>query len=97
MANKTAVILGALLLAMCAALLVFTLVSGAPETYAISWWTADGGGGTSQGGNYTLEGTIGQSDAHSAQGGDYSLVGGFWAGIIDQVWQFFVHLPLVLR
>ena len=97
MISKMAVILGALFLAMCAAFLIFTLVSGAPEEYAITWWTVDGGGGVSQGGDYTLQGTIGQPDASSSQGSDYGLEGGFWAGIIDLVWQFFIHLPLVIR
>lgn len=80
-------------------ILVFITVSTvlAVGDYDVNWWTVDGGGGSSQGGNYTLRGTIGQPDAGSAQSGEYSLVGGFWAGIIDRVWQFFVHLPLVMR
>jgi hypothetical protein len=97
MSNKTAVMIGALLLAMCGALLIFTLVSSAPNEYAISWWTVDGGGGFSQGGDYALQGTVGQLDASSSQGGGYGLEGGFWAGIIDSVWQFFIHLPVVIR
>jgi len=67
------------------------------SNYQIDWWTVDGGGGISQGGIYTLQGTIGQPDVGSAQGGEYSLEGGFWAGIIDWIRQFFIHLPLVLR
>ena len=97
MASKKAVILGALLLAVCGAFLITALVSGASSEYDIAWWTVDGGGGLSQGGDYTLQGTIGQPDAGSSQGGDYSLEGGFWAGMIDQVWQFFIHLPLITR
>ena len=31
--------------------------------YSVSWYTFDGGGGTSAGGDYTLMGTIGQPDA----------------------------------
>lgn len=60
--------------------------------YEISWYTIDGGGGTSTGGSYSLSGTIGQPDADvvslcSADGGagcinpTYELTGGFWAGI----------------
>jgi hypothetical protein len=53
--------------------------------YDLSWSTVDGGGGTSTGGNYELSGTIGQPDAGSPaspmSGGNYELVGGFWAGI----------------
>jgi hypothetical protein len=69
----------------------------ASNDYAITWWTVDGGGGVSQGGDYTLQGTIGQPDTGSSQGGEYSLVGGFWAGIVDWVGQFLIHLPVVFR
>ena len=73
MASKKAVILGALLLAVSGAFLITALVSGASSEYDITWWTVDGGGGLSQGGDYTLQGTIGQPDASSSQGGDYGL------------------------
>lgn len=69
----------------------------ASNDYAISWWTVDSGGGFSQGGDYTIQGTIGQPDAESSQGGDYTLVGGFWARITDWVKEFFIHLPLVMK
>jgi len=39
-----------------------------------------GGGGTSAGGFYTLNGTVGQHDAGAPMfGGAYALTGGFWA------------------
>jgi len=47
--------------------------------YRIDWFTMDGGGGRSSGGNYSLVGTIGQPDAGSMAGGNFSLVGGFWS------------------
>jgi len=99
MADKFPILLGASLLAVCGALLLAFLVQGAPNDYAVPWWTVDGGDGTSQsaGGQYTLQGTIGQPDAGSSQGGDYSLEGGFWAGLREWITQFFIHLPLVLR
>ena len=62
------------------ALVVFTSVAHAQ--YAIDWYTIDGGGGTSSGGNYTLSGTIGQPDAGTLSGGTYTLQGGFWPGLI---------------
>lgn len=50
------------------------------QNYSIDWFTIDGGGGASTGGNYTLSGTIGQPDAGGAiSGGNYSLTGGFWS------------------
>ena len=48
--------------------------------YEISWYTIDGGGGTSIGGPYVLTGTIGQPDADWSVGGNYELLGGFWPG-----------------
>lgn len=62
---------------LCA--LLFAL--GAAAQYAITWSTIDGGGGTSTGGVYSVNGTIGQPDASTAPmtGGPYSVVGGFWA------------------
>ncbi len=52
------------------------------QPFAIDWYTIDGGGGTSSGGNFTLSGTIGQPDAGpTMSGGNFTLTGGFWVGI----------------
>ena len=48
--------------------------------FSISWYTIDGGGGTSSGGPYELSGTIGLPDADYLDSGDYELLGGFWVG-----------------
>jgi len=48
------------------------------QSYAIDWFTIDGGGGTSTGGVYSVSGTIGQPDAGRMSGGNYSIDGGFW-------------------
>lgn len=46
---------------------------------AINWFTVDGGGGTSGGGDYVVSGTIGQPDAGATMsGGGFSVSGGFW-------------------
>ena len=50
------------------------------QTYSIDWYKIAGGGGTSTGGTYTVNGTIGQHDAGGPMtGGSYSLTGGFWS------------------
>ena len=62
--------------------LVFLLCPSArAQSYAIDWFTIDGGGGTSTGGVYSVNGTIGQPDANQTPmtGGNYSLVGGIWS------------------
>jgi len=63
--------------------------------YEISFYTIDGGGGTSSGGVYEVTGTIGQHDASEPiSGGTFSLFGGFWGrGFLD----YFNFLPLILK
>ena len=54
--------------------------TSAGADYEISWYTIDGGGGTSSGGAYSFTGTIGQPDADWSEGGGYELLGGCWPG-----------------
>jgi len=63
--------------------------------YDLSWNTIDGGGTTwSEGGGYSLGGTVGQPDAGVLSGGGYTLAGGFWGGAAVR---YGIYLPLVLR
>lgn len=62
--------------------LLVTLCTAHAQNYSIDWFTIDGGGGTSTGGVYSVSGTIGQPDAGAMSGGNYSLIGGFWGGIV---------------
>jgi hypothetical protein len=39
-----------------------------------------GGGGVSSGGNFSVTGTIGQTDAGLLTGGSFAVAGGFWGG-----------------
>lgn len=65
-------------LAMSASL--FTAVAFG-QTFSIDWFTIDGGGGPSSGGDFTLNGTIGQPEAGTMSGDNYSLAGGFWGAL----------------
>jgi len=77
------------------ALLAPVALAQSGGSYDLSWNTVDGGGYTwSEGGSYSLGGTVGQPDAGVLQGGDYTLAGGFWGGAAAQ---YRVYLPLVLR
>ena len=73
--------------------ILFTLVAMAlitkaalGQSYAIDWFTIDGGGGASAGGGYSLNGSIGQHDATTVtmSGGSYSMTGGFWSLVAVQ-------------
>ena len=86
--------LSLLLLVIVGALLGVASAS-ALAGYTLDWWTADGGGGASTGGSYSLGGTIGQPDAGTSIGGTYALAGGFWGGGAAAGYGLF--LPLILR
>jgi hypothetical protein len=90
--------------ALLAGLLAATLLAAWPYAlaqggdYDLSWWTVEGGGGSLAAGGYALSGTLGQPDAGTWQGGDYQLLGGFWAGgALVAPEDYRVYLPLVLR
>jgi len=52
--------------------------------YSLNKSTIASGGGQSSGGDFTLNGTMGQVDAsNSISGGDFSLAGGFWSSTIN--------------
>ncbi|MBI5652527.1 MAG: hypothetical protein HZC40_19075 [Chloroflexi bacterium] len=87
-----------LLLIVCALGLITSVSVAAParavNSYAMDWWTVDGGGGQSAGGAYVLTGTIGQPDAGSASGGNYVLGGGFWHGVVQVILNY---LPVITK
>lgn len=50
------------------------------QTYDLSWWSVDGGGGTSTDGNFTLTGSIGQPDVGISRACGTVMSGGVWSG-----------------
>ena len=87
----TALIIGVLLVLGIA----FTVYAGVSDN-VLNWWSVDGGGGRSQGGNFTLVGTIGQSDAGAMSGESFTLHGGLWpGGALHE--QIDLYLPFVLQ
>ena len=57
------------------------------QSYSIDRFAIAGGGGASTGGNFSLNGTIGQPEAGTMSGGNYSLAGGFWDGGLFCDWR----------
>ncbi len=88
-------VLRLLLLAALLSLLAPVARAQSGGGYDLTWSTVDGGGYTwSEGGSYSLGGTVGQPDAGVLSGGGYTLSGGFWGGAAAC---YGVYLPLVLR
>lgn len=66
--------------------IVATASLAVADSFEITSYTIDGGSGYSAGGNFELEGTIGQHDAGPVNGGmvggAFELTGGFWTGSV---------------
>jgi hypothetical protein len=72
-------------LAGFALILLFWPNRALAQSYSIDWFSYDAGGGASAGGGYSLNGSIGQSEAGAAlSGGSFSLMGGFWSIVAVQ-------------
>jgi hypothetical protein len=78
------------------------VLSQSAANFQLTWSVIAGGGRDSTSSDYRVEGTIGQSAAHSAAaGGNYQVEGGFWLpfagvpaspGLENQLF-----LPVVMR
>ncbi len=66
---------------LCLACAGLSALAAQAQEYSIEWFDVAGGGGTSAGGVYSVSGTIGQPDAGTMSGGNFSLQGGFWPGL----------------
>ena len=62
------------------AIAVCTLSAPALCDYSIPWYSIDGGGATSTGGQFSLTGTIGQPDTGQSSADNYVLSSGFRPG-----------------
>jgi hypothetical protein len=92
---------GKLILALAMFLLLTSVVlAQSGGGYDLSWSTMDGGGGTSEGGGYTLFGIAGQPDTGpSMSGDDYTLAGGFWGvgGLAGSPGGGPIYLPIIFK
>jgi hypothetical protein len=61
-------------------ILTFATIAARAQ-YTIESSAINGGGGKSQGGRFTVEGTIGQPVVGISNGGRYQIDGGFWGGV----------------
>ena len=86
MTRRMLVIVGIALVAVLAVTWSALAQTGALD---VPWFSVDGGGGTSAGGNFTLDGTIGQPDAGKLTGGDFAVEGGS-----SRVWRLLPSSPV---
>lgn len=67
------------------------------SSYAMPWWTLDGGGDISSGSAYQIGGAIGQPDAGQSTSSNYTLQGGFWVNPSALAPNNTLFLPGILR
>lgn len=82
------------LLALVLGMLLLATTALASGPYELLWYTIGAGGGTSEGGRYSLSASIGQNAGDSMSGGAYSLSGGFWSGVPPV---YLRYLPVIFR
>ena len=52
------------------------------DPFSVPWWKVSSGGGTSEGGSFTISGIIGQPESGvTSSGGNYSVTTGFWSRV----------------
>jgi hypothetical protein len=90
---------GALLMAVALPVLAYSdaPAQGSGAGFDLAWFSVDGGAGTSSGGGYVVDATIGQPDAGLLSGGNYTAGGGLWGGGALPGVRHEVYLPLVVR
>ncbi len=81
-------------------ILVFLLLAGvvlAADGYDLSWHVISGGGAHTEGGAYTLDGSVVQP-AGVMSGGDYELQSGFWYGVsVAGPVTGWAYLPVIVK
>lgn len=80
-----------------AVLIILTALGATSAGYTLDWWTVEGGGGASSGGNYRVNGAVGQPDAGALSGGDYRLEGGEWGSASNPIPEQNNYLPMIMR
>jgi hypothetical protein len=76
--KRTTILSGIMIIALALTGLLISRALALTGDYDVSFWAVNGGGGSSTGSNYAVDGTIGQSIAGQRSGGSYALEEGFW-------------------
>ena len=77
-------------------LVVFSVVLAQSGQFDLPWHSVDSGGGNSAGGDFALQAAIGQPDASSLSGGQFTMAGGFLvAPVSPDEGSIEVFLPLL--
>jgi hypothetical protein len=81
-------------------LLLLSIGAGATAddpAFRLDWQVVASGGGSSAGGGFQIQGSIGQPAVSVLRGGAYVLRGGFWQGEGSPLPAYWGYLPVVLK
>jgi hypothetical protein len=91
---KLKVLLSVLLLLLLMVVLVQSAAAMVSTNYRVEWFVPlSGGGGAASSTNYMVNITVGQTAIGSSTSTNYTTGMGFWSA----VWNWLVHLPLIVR
>jgi len=88
-----------IILLLITSLIMVLLISAAlspSQDFNMTWWSVDSGGGSCGGGDFSLNGTIGQTDTDTMTGGEFTLAGGISPGEAVLL-EVEIYLPLLKR
>jgi hypothetical protein len=75
--------------------------AGSAANVALDWQVLSMGGAPANGGNVSLNGTLGQAIIGASSGGNVNLSSGFWYGVTDisggPTLDNGIYLPLIMR
>ena len=79
-------------------LILFSGATLAQGRFSLTWWTVDGGGGTSTGSQYEVGGIIGQPDTGAIGSERFIINGGYWdTSEPSEPSEDFIYIPIVNR
>lgn len=68
---------------------------GSSTNYSIPWDAISGGGNEMASANYAIKSTTGQTTIGAGSSSNYSIRAGYWYGLTQRVYDF--YLPLILK
>lgn len=86
--------LAALLVLLLSLAIVVVVAAQTGEGFDLSWNVIGAGGGKSSGGDYSLEGTLGQTAVDTTSGSGRALTQGFWQEFLSTIYNM---LPFTVK
>ena len=95
--KKQGIIIISIILLLSIGVASVGVVKAEERDFTLPWSVISSGGMGGSAGGYTINSTLGQPVAGTADEGTIHLTSGFWTEIIESIEEFFNFLPLIMR